>query len=98
MQYFSSACIYNTECKKQNSLITFFSYLDLTKRGKKTQKRMRTQRHILFLFSTKPKQNYLQFFSIRASTLGSPSSLALAKLSQAAAFCFICIWAMPIRR
>lgn len=49
VQYFFSNCIYNSECIKQYSLITFFSYLDLTKKGEKPRKRMRKKR-ILFLF------------------------------------------------
>lgn len=94
VQYFRCSGIYLSECEELHSLfITLFCNLDLTVREMFPVMCGPALVNLAGLLGF-----YLQCFSINVSTLGSPNSLALAKLAHAASFCFICIWAMPIRR
>lgn len=94
MQYSESSCIYLIELYTKEIHLYLFLNLDLANsfltrefpdEGSACESRA--------FFSS-----HLQCFSINASTFGSPSSFAFAKLAHASLFCFNCNWATPIKR
>lgn len=93
MQYSGNPRIFQV---KQRNFTHNLLYLDLTHltRGSSPKQRLCLRKQSLYSIPSL----YLQCFSIKASTLGSPNSFALAKLVQASLSFFICSWAIPIRR
>lgn len=101
MQYSATSCIYLIGLyTKEKFTYTCFKNLDLANSflTREFPDKARLVKAEPFLQTYHLYCNYLQCFSIKASTFGSPSSFAFAKLAQASLFCFNCNCATPIKR
>jgi hypothetical protein len=107
MQYSATSCIYliglytkekfTYTCFKNLDLANSFLTREFPDKGSACESRAFFKYINCVTFNTL-YYNYLQCFSIKASTFGSPSSFAFAKLAQASLFCFNCNCATPIKR
>ena len=88
MQYSLNSSIYYMNAQKKkfthNLLIPRLNFFILTRGSSPNKGSACENRAFIFYLLL-----YLQCFSIKASTFGSPNSLALAKLAQASLFSFI---------